>query len=53
MLETNDLTFPPLMWGENAEGDAFEHACRRAILGCDAGLVSYALSEMTAQAALV
>ncbi|MDJ0821363.1 MAG: DUF4444 domain-containing protein [Paracoccaceae bacterium] len=53
MLETNDLTFPPLMWGENAKGDAFDHACQRAILGCDAGLVSYALSDKSAQAALV
>ena len=53
MSKTAELTFPPLMWGEHAEDDAFEHACRRALLGCDAGLVSFRLTDRVAQAALV
>ncbi len=48
-----ELVFPPLMWGEEADGDAMDHASARAIVGCDAGLVSYHLDPMTMQAALV
>ncbi|MCY4336570.1 MAG: DUF4444 domain-containing protein [Litoreibacter sp.] len=47
------LTFPPLMWGEEATDDALDHAARRAALGCDAGLVSYILATDRAEAALV
>lgn len=47
------LTFPPLMWGEDAGSDALGHAARRATLGCDAGLVSYALGASTLEAAMV
>jgi len=47
------LTFPPLMWGEAAEGDALGHAARRATLGCDAGLVAYILGATRVEAALV
>lgn len=46
-------TFPPLMWGEAAPDDAFDHAVTKAVLGCDAGLVSYALRPNDMQAALV
>lgn len=47
------LTFPPLMWGEAANGDALDHACRRALLGCDAGLIAHKLGDTQMQAALV
>ncbi|THH34843.1 DUF4444 domain-containing protein [Aliishimia ponticola] len=47
------LTFPPLMWGEDAGEDAMGHAARRAALGCDAGLVSYVLGASQIEAALV
>lgn len=50
---TATLTFPPLLWGEKAPSNAFEHACQRAVLGCDAGLVSYRLDADAMQAALV
>lgn len=53
MSMTEDLTFPPLMWGEAATEDAFGHAARRAALGCDAGLISYVLGATHVEAALV
>ena len=53
MTNTDDLTFPPLMWGEEAPEDAFEHAVMRATLGCDAGLISYKLGASTMEAAMV
>ena len=46
-------TFPPLLWGEATVDDAFAHACLRARMGCDAGLVSYNLMADEMQAALV
>lgn len=48
-----ELAFPPLLWGEAAQGPAFEHACMRATLGCDAGLVAYRLGRDRLEAALV
>lgn len=53
MTETEELTFPPLMWGEETRDDALEHAVMRATLGCDAGLVAYNLGASRLQAALV
>ena len=50
---TESLTFPPLMQGLATPGDAFEAACQRALLGCDAGLVRYNLFGPEVQAALV
>ena len=50
---TDTLTFPPLLWGEPVATDAFEHAAMRAAMGCDAGLVVYALAGHVVQAALV
>lgn len=52
-MSTPALTFPPLMWGEAAGGDALGHAARRAAVGCDAGLVAYVLGPLRAEAALV
>lgn len=50
-----ELSFPPLMAGEAVTGleDPFETACKRAVLGCDAGLVVYNLAPHTLRAALV
>ena len=53
MNDVTDLTFPPLMWGEEAPDSAFEHAIMRATLGCDAGLIAYKLGATEMQAALV
>ena len=50
---TETPTFPPLMWGEAAQGDAFDHAVMRAATGCDAGLISHQLGATEMQAALV
>lgn len=47
------LTFPPLMSGEAAPGDAIDHACQRAVMGCDAGLIAHRLDPAIMQAALV
>ena len=47
------LTFPPLMWGEAAQRNAFDHACMRATLGCEAGLVTYVLGPTQVEGALV
>ncbi|MEL7097351.1 MAG: DUF4444 domain-containing protein [Pseudomonadota bacterium] len=41
------------MWGEEAKGGAFEHAVMRASVGCDAGLIAYALGATEMEAALV
>ncbi len=53
MSAVEELTFPPLMWGEPATGDAMGHAARRAAMGCEAGLVAYILGATHAEAALV
>lgn len=53
MSEADALAFPPLLWGEAVSTDAFDHACQRALLGCDAGLVAYRVNASVAQAALV
>lgn len=45
--------FPPLMSGERAQSDAFEHASMRAATGCDAGLVVYRVTASEIEAALV
>ncbi|WP_147127751.1 biotin/lipoate--protein ligase family protein [Shimia ponticola] len=46
-------SFPPLMYGEDVQSDAFGHAARRATLGCDAGLISYVLGASRIEAAMV
>lgn len=51
MSET--LTLPPMMSGEEAPETALSHACQRAVLGCEAGLLSYRLAPSELQAALV
>ncbi|MCL6282638.1 DUF4444 domain-containing protein [Ruegeria sp. 2012CJ41-6] len=53
MSDVADVTFPPLMWGEEAPGSAFDHAIMRATLGCDAGLIAYKLGAAEMEAALV
>ncbi len=53
MSAAADLAFPPLLWGEEASSDAFGHACRRALLGCDAGLVSWRVTADSLEGALV
>lgn len=53
MSAAQTLTFPPLMWGEQATGSALGHAARRAALGCDAGLITYIVSATHVEAALV
>ncbi|MGB1209622.1 MAG: biotin/lipoate--protein ligase family protein [Paracoccaceae bacterium] len=50
---TEALTFPPLMSGEATQADAMGLAARRATLGCDAGLVTYALPPSHIEAAMV
>jgi biotin-(acetyl-CoA carboxylase) ligase len=50
---TISLTLPPLMSDEAATGPAMDHACLKAIQGCDAGLVVHHLSANTLDAALV
>ena len=50
---TEALTFPPLLWGEEAPGDALEHACMRAATGCDAGLITYRLGAAAMAGAMV
>lgn len=47
------LTFPPLLWGEEALSDAFDHAVMKATLGCDAGLVTYKIGLSRVEAAMV
>jgi len=41
------------MYGEPVKGDAFQHACLKAIQGCDAGMVAYHLTSDHLDAALV
>ncbi|WP_299775047.1 biotin/lipoate--protein ligase family protein [uncultured Tateyamaria sp.] len=53
MSDGSQVTFPPLMWGEEAPDGAFDHAVMRATLGCDAGLISYKLGATEMEAALV
>ncbi|WP_136441733.1 biotin/lipoate--protein ligase family protein [Pacificoceanicola onchidii] len=53
MKDDTGPVFPPLMSGEATDGHAFDHAIRRAVLGCDAGLVVHALGAAEMQAALV
>lgn len=48
-----ELQFPPLMSGEACEGGAFETACQRAIMGCEAGLVCYNLGASALEGGLV
>lgn len=48
-----DLSFPPLMYGEAADADPFQHACLKAIQGCDAGMVAHHLTGNKLEAALV
>jgi biotin-(acetyl-CoA carboxylase) ligase len=50
---TETLAFPPLMWGEAANGPAFEHAVMRAVTGCDAGLIAHRMMPEAMDAALV
>lgn len=50
---TEALHFPPLLWGQEAAGPAFDHACLRATQGCDAGLVAYRLGKNLLEVALV
>lgn len=50
---SQEPTFPPLMYGEAAPNDVFEHAVQRAVSGCEAGLVAYRLDVHEMQAALV
>lgn len=52
-MTPDEISFPPLMWGEATTGDAMEHACMRAAMGCDAGLVAYRLGALDMQGALV
>lgn len=52
-MSNPDLQFPPLMSGEACEGSAFETACQRAIMGCEAGLVCYHLETNALEGALV
>ncbi|WP_372572048.1 biotin/lipoate--protein ligase family protein [Ruegeria jejuensis] len=53
MSDVAELTFPPLMSGEEAPDSAFDHAIMRATLGCDAGLIAYHLGAAEMEAALV
>lgn len=48
-------SFPPLLQGMEvpATQDPFEIACAQAALGCDSGLVTYAISEDLLRAAIV
>jgi BirA family biotin operon repressor/biotin-[acetyl-CoA-carboxylase] ligase len=52
-MNTPDLSLPPLLWDEVANGPAFDHACLRATQGCDAGLIAHNLGANTLQVALV
>ncbi|WP_425039020.1 DUF4444 domain-containing protein [Primorskyibacter sp. S187A] len=47
------LHFPPMMSGEQVTDDVMEAAQMRAVQGCDAGLVVYALGDNRVEAALV
>lgn len=52
-LRPEDITFPPLMWGEEVTRDAMDHAVQKAIIGCDAGFIAYSLGPSKMEAALV
>lgn len=52
-LRAEDITFPPLLWGEEVTSDALNHAVRKATIGCDAGFVAYVLGPSKMEAALV
>ncbi|MEM7472895.1 MAG: DUF4444 domain-containing protein [Pseudomonadota bacterium] len=52
-MSTNDITLPPMMSAEATDGPAMEHACLKAIQGCDAGLVVHNIGANTLDAALV
>lgn len=49
------LVFPPMMSGLEVTGpvDAFDTACAKAAMGCDAGLIVYNLRDNSLSAALV
>ena len=51
----SEVAFPPLLSGHEVSGqeDPFGTACKKAILGCDAGLVTYNLAADRLRAALV
>ena len=51
-MSTTELSFPPLLWGEEVTTDALEHACMRAAAGCDAGLVAWRAAPDVVQGAL-
>ncbi len=48
-----DMSFPPLMSGEETRQGALDLAIMRAATGCDAGLVVYRVDSSTAEAAMV
>ncbi|UWR25694.1 DUF4444 domain-containing protein [Sulfitobacter sp. S223] len=50
---TVQLSFPPLLSGEQVANDAYGHALRRATEGCDAGLIVYDLAANQIEAAIV
>ena len=47
------LTFPPMMHGLAVNDDAVDEAQRQAVLGCDAGLITYGTGADIIEAALV
>ncbi len=49
----NTLIFPPLLWGEQTDSGAFDHACLRATMGCESGMIAYSLGHSVLEAALV
>lgn len=52
---THTVVFPPLMSGLEVTGpiDAFDTACAKAAMGCDAGLIVYNLAADSLSAAMV
>ncbi|TLP59393.1 DUF4444 domain-containing protein [Parasedimentitalea maritima] len=51
----SDVSFPPLLHGHQVSGveDPFDTACKKAIIGCDAGLVTFNLAPDILRAAMV
>ncbi|KAE9628204.1 biotin/lipoate--protein ligase family protein [Parasedimentitalea maritima] len=51
----SDVSFPPLLYGHQVSGveDPFDTACKKAIIGCDAGLVTFNLAPDILRAAMV
>ena len=45
-MSAEALSFPPLMYGEEVPAEAINHACMKAMMGCDAGLVAYAAAQL-------